>query len=337
MASTIVQDLFNDMTRLVTENLDANIAAIAAVISPLMIAAVGMYAVLVVYQMIYTEKEHYVGDIIKNVLALAVVGAFFGNTAYYAEVKSFVMNAGDDLSSVLVGGAPAPAALDQFIDVLADGVQKTFDKMTFNPFSDDFGKSMQGMIAILIVLIGGIPFVIFCTAYLIVAKFMVGLLLTIGQIFICFAFFPSTRNMFTSWTGQCLNYVLMMVLFTLVETVLLAFIKAHMAPGGEFTLEWVGVIQLAVVFFVSIFLLAQVPVLSSSLTGGVGINGLNSSVSGMVSKGGNLARGAAGGAAKYSGANWLGNKAKAGAAAGIKTGAGAVWNKVTGKGGVKAG
>lgn len=317
MASSIVQDLFNDMSTLVTENMGANIAAVASAISPVMISAIGIYAVLVVYQMIYTEKEHYVGEIIKNVLALAVVGAFTLSASYYMDyVVPFVMNAGDDLSSVLVGGAPAPSALDQFIDVLADGVQKTFEQMTFNPFSDDFGTSMQSLTAIIIVLIGGIPFVVFGTAYLIVAKFMVGLLLTVGPIFVCFSFFPSTRSMFTSWTGQCLNYVLMTVLFTLVETVLLAFIKDHMAPGGEFKIEWVGVIQLAVVFFVCIFLLVQVPVLSSSLTGGVGINGLNSSVSSMGSKGAGLAR-AAGSLATSVG--------------------GAVWNKITGKGGVKAG
>lgn len=328
MASSIVQDLFNDMSKLVTENMGANIAAVASAISPVMISAIGIYAVLVVYQMIYTEKEHYVGEIIKNVLALAVVGAFTLSASYYMDyVVPFVMNAGDDLSSVLVGGAPAPAALDQFIDVLADGVQKTFDQMTFNPFSDDFGTSMQSLTAIIIVLIGGIPFVVFGTAYLIVAKFMVGLLLTVGPIFICFSFFPSTRSMFTSWTGQCLNYVLMTVLFTLVETVLLAFIKDHMAPGGAFKVEWVGVIQLAVVFFVSIFLLAQVPVLSSSLTGGVGINGLNSSVSNMASKGTGMARGAGSLAARGAG----------GVASGAKSIGGAVWNKITGKGGVKAG
>lgn len=193
--------------------------------------------------------------------------------------------------------------------------------------SADWGIAFKSILAICIILIGAIPFIVLCAAYLIVAKFMVGLLLTVGTIFICFAFFPSTRSMFTSWTGQCFNYILLSVFFTLLIGGLLRFIETQMSPSGEFIIEWGGAIKLVIVFFVSIFLIGQVPVLSSSLTGGVGINGLTNSVSGMASKASNMGR-SAGGAALGAGKGAAGLAAK---------GAGAVWGKLTGKGGVKAG
>ena len=136
--------------------------------------------------------------------------------------------------------------------------------------------------AILLALAGG-GFVIYCAAYLLMAEMMVGILLSIGGVFILFSAWPTTRNMFTAWVGSCFNYIFLNIAYACLFKVLIQYINNYINTNSDdITKNIWSVLCVAVVFLIGKFLLAQISTLISTLTGGVGINGLTSATGDVI-------------------------------------------------------
>lgn len=112
---------------------------------------------------------------------------------------------------------------------------------------------------------------------------MVGILLSIGGVFILFSAWPTTRNMFTAWVGSCFNYIFLNIAYACLFKVLIQYINQYINTNSVAISEnlW-SVICIAVVFLIGKFLLAQISTLISTLTGGVGINGLTSATGDVI-------------------------------------------------------
>ena len=300
----IITDLFQSLTDVIDSQIGSNVTAITSVIAPAMGAAVTLYFVFVVYKIIYTNNEMFIGEVVKNVLALSAVAAFAMSTPYYLQyVVPFVQGSGDQISSALTGSPASGTALDSMIANVKTSLDSMIEKMDFS-LTGNWSVSFKALYAIVLIYVGSFIFIFYAAAYLLVAKFMVGLLLSVGTIFISFAFFPVTRGYFTSWCGQCLNYIMLCIMYSITLGVLNKFITS------KFDLSHLGVessFQIIIIFFISVFVIQQIGVLVSSLTGGMGINGLTGAANSMV-----------GGAAKFSGVNmasraagsWAGGKAQ---------------------------
>lgn len=101
-------------------------------------------------------------------------------------------------------------------------------------------------------------------------------------IYMLFFFFPTTRSMFTSWCGSCLNYILLNVFYTISFGFVVTLIEKNMVKDGNVTIMMV--VTLLLVILISVFLIEQIGTLCSTLTGGVGINGLTSAANGAGGK-----------------------------------------------------
>jgi len=150
-------------------------------------------------------------------------------------------------------------------------IVRMWGQMDFDWFSLD-ALSSTGLLILQVVLCicGFIPFIALATTYLLLAKFMVGLLLIIGPLFIMMAFFPVTRSLFQAWSGQCFNYILLSILypisFSFFAKILDLMFESEISLANSFFL--------CIVFLVMNASSTQIPVLTSGLSGGVGINGL---------------------------------------------------------------
>ncbi|HDP0374140.1 TPA: type IV secretion system protein [Salmonella enterica subsp. enterica serovar Concord] len=295
----LVTNIFNDLTQVIESQIGSSVSAITTAIAPVMVAALLVYVVFIAYKIMYTNNEVFMSEVIKNVMTLALVSAFTVSTPYYIEyVVPFVTGAGDQISSAITGSPASATALDAMINNVQTSINKMLDDMHFSIFDMDLAMLFRTGFAIGLTYIGSFVFIFYAAAYLLVAKFMVGLLLSVGTIFICFAFYPTTRGFFTSWCGQCLNYIFLNVMLTLTLGILNAFITS------KFDLADMGVqssFQIIIVFFISVFVVQQIGVLVSSLTGGMGINGLTGATNSLMGKGaGGIQRLAQGAKAKGS-------------------------------------
>lgn len=218
-------------------------------------------------------KEFFIMDILKTAATLSLVSAFVISTPYYIQyIVPFVLGAGDDISAAITGSPPSATVLDSMMNNTNSSIIKMLDSMQFG-ITDDWGIGLKTLFAVGLTYVGSFVFIFYATAYLLVAKFMVGLLLSVGTLFICFSFFPVTRGMFQSWIGQCLNYIMLNIFYTVAIGMMNSFIIS------KFDLENLGLessFQIIIIFFISVFIIQQIGSLSSSLTGGVGINGLTS-------------------------------------------------------------
>nr|CBA71361.1 conjugal transfer protein [Arsenophonus nasoniae] len=269
-----------------------------------------IYLVIEAWAIIYGQKEMLISEFIQHLLVISVVTVFMGaSSMYVTEIVPFVMKSGEQIAAGLTGsegGNSIDAMINQIIN-LGELIQ--------SDYADKSGFSISGTLIfavkmILLMASGGL-FVLYAASYLIMAKMMVGILLSLGGIFIAFAVFPATRQMFTAWVGSCFNYIFLNIGYAILFSIMIKYLNEYI---GKNTIEiqsnvW-EVFSIALVFGIGIFLLQQVATLMSILTGGVGINGLVGAVNGFaktaaqatgLSKAANVGTGLAGKGASLAG------------------------------------
>ena len=279
----IVSELLKNVTAIVGVAIPKNISAISSAISPVFLAFIGLYVCFIAYSIIYSQRDVVMQEVTKTLMSFAAVAAFTYSGNYYAQyVVPFVMNAGSDLSGALTGSSDVASTVDALWKKLTVSLDEFWlvarDKLNWN----DFGGFIKVGIIYAIGYIGGAILVLYSALFLCVSTFMVGILLSVGVIFISFAVFPSTRSMFTAWCGHCLNYVLLNVFYTISFGFTIGFIEKY-SKLNPASVTLMDVATLAIVIAVSVFLIEQIGALCSSLTGGVGINGLTGAANGVAS------------------------------------------------------
>ncbi|WP_085344652.1 type IV secretion system protein [Vibrio sp. ArtGut-C1] len=304
-------ELFQLIDTLVLNNISNLVGVFSNTITPLIGACVVLYALYLAWQSLYDAENMMIMESMKFIGSLALCTTIAFSTSWYLKsIVPMILYSGDEIASILLGSSGVGAVQHMF-DSIFDLVEKTYDSIDIDVLNgDSWLSAIMKLIICGLITVGGLVFIAIATAYLMVAKIMVGFLLIIGPLFIMFAFFPSTRSMFQSWTGQCLNYTLLSILFPVAFNMFNVAIKTVVLDND---VSLFVACLIFVCFFVFCVLSVQIPTFCSSITGGVGINGL---VGNMGA--GARTMGAAGKAAgKYSGANaagrWAGNKARTGA------------------------
>ena len=100
----IITTFITTIKDVVVTGAGGNAAKLASAISPVFAAAIGVYIIVVAYNVIYSDKDILMKEVVGNIMKMAVVGAFTFSASYYSQyVIPFVMNAGEDLSSVVSG------------------------------------------------------------------------------------------------------------------------------------------------------------------------------------------------------------------------------------------
>ncbi|WGM03936.1 type IV secretion system protein [Arsenophonus nasoniae] len=306
----IYKDVSEALSKLITEQVATNFDTLYGYIFPIWSTLVVIYLVIEAWAIIYGQKEMLISEFIQHLLVISVVTVFMGaSSMYVTEIVPFVMKSGEQIAAGLTGsegGNSIDAMINQIIN-LGELIQ--------SDYADKSGFSISGTLIfavkmILLMASGGL-FVLYAASYLIMAKMMVGILLSLGGIFIAFAVFPATRQMFTAWVGSCFNYIFLNIGYAILFSIMIKYLNEYI---GKNTIEiqsnvW-EVFSIALVFGIGIFLLQQVATLMSILTGGVGINGLVGAVNGFaktaaqatgLSKAANVGTGLAGKGASLAG------------------------------------
>ncbi|WP_250308554.1 type IV secretion system protein [Escherichia coli] len=279
----IVSEFLEKVTTIVESTAATNAAKVAQAISPTFFAAIALYVIYLIYEITYAQRDVLMSEVTKNIGTFALVGAFTYSAPYYSEfVIPFVMHAGSDLSAAVTGNSSSATSVDNLWNMLSTSLNdykiKALDALDWS----DLGDLINVHIVWLIGYGGGLLLIYYTAIFLCLSTFMVGILLSAGILFICFSLFASTRNMFTAWVGSCLNYILLNLFYSISFSFVISFVEQTVPSSGNITLT--TVIYFFMVIVISVFLVEQVGTLCSTLTGGVGINGLTSAANGFGGK-----------------------------------------------------
>ncbi|EMV7356260.1 type IV secretion system protein [Escherichia coli] len=279
----IVSETLELVTTIVESTAATNAAKVAQAISPTFFAAIALYVIYLIFEITYAQRDVLMSEVTKNIGAFALVGAFTYSAPYYSQfVIPFVMHAGADLSAAITGDAGTATSVDNLWDSLSKSLDGfLLQRMSQLSMTDVSGYLLSFTIYI-IGYLGGMILIYYTAIFLCLSTFMVGILLSAGILFICFSLFASTRNMFTAWVGSCLNYILLNLFYTISFSFLLSFITQHINISQ--TPSLFDAVTILLVIAISVFLIEQVGTLCSTLTGGVGINGLTSAANGFAGK-----------------------------------------------------
>lgn len=324
---SFVGDIYNGMVKKFQEPIADNAMVIGDAIKPLVMSCFLLYVLFLVYK-IYTKKDVIFEEIGNAMLLFAVIGAFtFGGQYYYNFVIPFVLNAGDDISRSLISESDSSlSAIDTIYEMFEKPLQVLAKRLEDVDFFDTYlAVWLRNAPDRFALWLSQTIFTIFIAINLLIAKVMVTLLLSVGIIFFCFAAFPSTRGLFTAFTGSALNYILLNVMYSIAASLAASVIKSNDVVGTSTADEMIGgagTILLSTIII--IFAINQIPSLVSTLTGGVGISPFSIRASGFQKAAKALGLGKA--------ARMIGSKT----GQAIRKGASGAWNKSRGKGTAKS-
>lgn len=270
----IFTDMFNAFDAQVLNTINTGSARMISLVSPLVAAGFSLYVLLVLMAYWRGHNDTPIVDFILKMAGWAAVLTAGMNIAYYSEyVVPFFNGLGDDLSRALMGGDDLSNGLDTLLNLYISAIKTMYAGLTWT----DIGLYIEVSVLAICILLVGVPFLAIAAAYIILAKFALGLLLALGPAFIVAALFPATRQFFQNWTGQCLNYGLLVALFGAVGAIEVRFMTSVLPTKFSvkdvlltYTLE--GKIIGAGLVFIVVSL--SLPSLASQLAGGVGISSM---------------------------------------------------------------
>lgn len=265
MPITPFSDLYKFFDESVTTVITTGTANMIALISPLIAAGFGIYVMLVVASYWKGSNDEAITDFIFRMIAWCTIITIGLNiSVYQMYVVPFVNGLGDDLAGVVGPHYSSASALDTMTNAFLDAFIKLYND------SDGIKQTLFAVAAIVSVSLFAGAFMVVAIAYIILAKLALGILIAIGPLFISMALFPATRELFKNWTGQCLNYAFLVMLFSFAAQIEIAMVSglipAELSMSTLFKIDLVC----AVMVFVSL----NLPSLASSLAGGVGISSM---------------------------------------------------------------
>lgn len=286
---SMISDVITDFSEKITVMVSENFATLYELIYPVWVAGMSLYFLYIVYSMIHQGRDIDIQEFVKHMAVLALITAFLGASGndglFMNKIVPFVMDSGDTISAKIMGEDGESAS--SLVESVFQSTNKMIDNLWVEAgnkgwLDDKFGAVFMAVVQSILLFIGGIILALFAFVYIVITKLMIGVLLSLGGVFIMLSAFPATRQMFTAWIGACFNYIFLNVSFSIAFAIILAVIESYTKVDGALNL--MTTIAICFLYLTAILLLQQLTVMTSSLTGGVGINGLTSAVNGVSGK-----------------------------------------------------
>lgn len=299
MEFTLVSDLYSIIDQVATEYAIENISNILAIVTPLV--ALGLVISLMIQGLFILATPgngEPLSDLIKRFIRYAaIIGIAGAGGLYQTDLAHMALSLPDELSSQLyMGGSGVSSdSMGSVIDSAATkgGVlaQEAFDNV---------GLSGEGFASLYIGVHVLVSTFVLCgigSAFILMAKLMLAIIVAFGPLFIFALMFDGTKQLFTPWIGALLNYVLVAVLVTSIFSIMNTFYEQVLT--GALSDDDVSLISTVlssgIIVIVTVFLLFKIPSLTSSLTSGIAATFDGYRGRGM--KGGGAKAGGGGGAA----------------------------------------
>lgn len=296
MAITIFSDVFTLIDTAIINVVSSKTANLMNVLSPVFLAGFIVYVIFVTWSYFGSSIEQTLWDLLKRITAWGVIISFSINVgSYLSNVVPLVTGLGDGLTQIFSGSTGTiDSSLDSLATTFVQGIWDTFDK------ASGVEGTLLAISAIAIIVLFGVPFFVIAAAYILLAKVFAAILAVVGPVFIACALFPATRQYFSSWVNQVVNYALLLLLLNITATIFIEFIRVQFGTGVFDLARSINLAFAAGMFFI---VLLKIPELASGLSQGMAINGfaqagravMAASKAGALMKGAGAAKGAGGG------------------------------------------
>lgn len=257
---TKVYDFFDTSVSAALLNGTSNMIAL---ISPLVGVCFSIYVLLTIIGYWRGSEGNWAPDFLYKLAAWGTVIVFGLNIDYYKlYVAPIITGLGDDLTGTVGTKYNSAAALDQMGNALLDCFLNLYEK------ADGIKQTVFAALTIISLSFPMAAFMVVAIGYIILAKVALGILVAVGPLFIAAALFPATRDLFKNWTGQCLNYAFLVMLFSFAAQIEISMVKSLIPSDFALADVYVCVLVCCVMVFVSL----NFPSLAAALAGGIGIS-----------------------------------------------------------------
>lgn len=264
--------VFNNIFTLIDDSIIKVIVGkadnIVSVLEPLFVSAFTVYLLFLFLSYWNNRLEDNIVDFVKKMSVWAIVIGFAFNFSNYNQyVVPFVLNFGDDLSQTFSGSnTTMDGSLDSLATIIVDGVKETMEK------ASGISGTIMAVMTIFLICVSSIIFLIISAGYILLAKVFAGILVVVGPVFIALFLFPATRQFFSAWLNQVINYSLLTLFIHILMAIFVEFMVSAFGTGAIDLSRGFNIALGAGVFFV---ILLKLPELASGLAGGISANGFS--------------------------------------------------------------
>lgn len=266
-------DLFQRVDQVTTTYVTSMSSAAASAIAP--VVGVGLtltfiaFGMLIIRGAVQMPVSEFLG---KSIRIALICGAALGSGMYQGQIANAIQQTPDALASALLPGAEKGQSAAAVIDVAAgSGYEKASEAWeNAGIFKED---GLLWGIAGVIIWLATTIFMAVGGAFLLLAKIGLSVLAGLGPIFIASLLWQPTSRFFEAWTGQIVNYTLMVTIFAaamgLMVDIFGSFVSTMQFDGVQnvaFNLGGLGILSLAMVIA-----LLQLPGIASALGAGASV------------------------------------------------------------------
>jgi len=270
-------------------------------ISPVALTLFSIYVVMWGFAHITNAIEEPVTDAARRMITIAVVlGLALSVGRYSSYVVDFFGEMPDAIATLMTGSS-SPFGSNDIFEYLDETLTKGFSmgKEAWKKAGVTNGYIGFYIIALIFYIVTAAVCAFACFL-LLLAKVGLTVLLAIGPIFILLLMFQATKQFFTVWLNQLVNFIMTYILVVGFASLVMAFVVQFMdkAADADSASNIGSAIQMLIMGGLGIVVLRQAPALAQALSGGIGMSTLGTFGATMR------------GASRVSGANAAGRQAR---------------------------
>ncbi len=206
-------------------------------------------------------------DAVGRIFRVVLIGAIALGSGYYGPyIATLLYNTPAQLASVLVPAASPSTVMDGALSQGNDIAAAFWAAGGITNLGPIFEALIVWIFTILVVL--------YATALILLSKVALGVVIAFGPLFIAFLLFDTTKNFFTSWLGQALNYLFIYSLAVAVIQIMFSLWATQLAGVPLSGTSFTDLIAALIVGGACFVVLMQVTGIASALAGGVQIGTL---------------------------------------------------------------
>lgn len=317
MATSIFTDLSKEFVATLGDNLFSAVGSFISGLAPLFAAGFGIYVMIVALNAYNRGLDDNIIDMAKKFVGWMIVISCAFNASQYPEIAKLIYSMPENMASLFSNKSFDASAFDasaQKLDGLLDKIN-TLAESKSGIEGVGFKINVTAKIWLVVFLCGNLMLAM-SFAYYIVTKICLAMTIMVGPLFIGMMLFPATRQYGMNWIGQCLNYTVTVVLFSILGMVQTAYFDSQIDKyiTGDIATDLIAAEMLPPIFFLMtlFFVLAaiKIPGIASALTGGASMEGFAAGLVRAVSHSNLLTRMGRGASGMF------GNRARTGGAIG---------------------
>lgn len=273
MAYNVTSQIFDYMDTVVAEFVASNLSLIIQTVTPLI--GVGLTMALMIRGVygIISPGEEPLTDLLQRFLGYAIIISFASAGGWYqTDLANVALKTPDEFASVLVINGESGGQQEKISSTIDKAIDKTLDtaKTAFENAGITSGAGIASAFLGCMVLLTSAFICGVGAGLILMAKFLLGITVCFGPIFIYCLLFDATKDLFTKWIGSIINFSLVTILLAAVFGLMIKFYSAAIqaAAAGDVPIL-VPVFTACLLAVVSWFVLKNIPEMAASWGQGI--------------------------------------------------------------------